>query len=336
MEMGGKALALLSGGLDSILAVKMMVDQEIEVVALNFTGPFYNFTPKTENQRHHAAKVAEGFGISIRIIPKDMAFIRMLENPKHGYGRGMNPCMDCRIYMLRKAKELMPSLGASFVVTGEVLGQRPMSQLRHQIAITERESGLEGLILRPLSAQHFPPTVPERAGIVDRNKLLDVAGRSRQVQMDLARELGITDYRAPAGGCLLTDPSFASRLKDLFAYVPDYTFTDIELLKIGRHFRVHPGLRIILGRKREENEVIVRLAPPGATLFEPEDFRGPTAIVREGNDEGDETVGAIIARYCQDEHDSYLIKKQVVGGGESLFTVREKFPAEELDAFRVG
>jgi tRNA U34 2-thiouridine synthase MnmA/TrmU len=334
--MGGKALALLSGGLDSILAVKMMIDQGIEIIALNITGPFYNFTPKTEDHRHQAVKIAEKFGISIRVIPKDMAFMRMLENPKHGYGRNMNPCMDCRIYMLRKAKELMPSLGASFVVTGEVLGQRPMSQLRHQIVITERESGLEGLILRPLSAHHFPSTIPEREGIVDRDKLLDVVGRSRRVQIDLAKKLGITDYPAPAGGCLLTDPTFASRLKDLFAYIPDYDFSDIELLKIGRHFRIHPRLRIILGRNREENEAIAQLATTGATLFEPENFRGPTAIVRKGDDAEDETVGSIIAKYCQDEQESFVVRKRVAGGEESFFTIRKKFPAEELSAFRIG
>ena len=336
MEMGKKALALLSGGLDSILVVKMMIDQGIEVVAINFTGPFYNFTPKNEGHRHQAVKIAEQFGIAIHTIPKDMDFMRMLEKPKHGYGSAMNPCMDCRIYMLRRAKELMPSLGASFIVTGEVLGQRPMSQLRHQIKITERESGLEGLILRPLSAKHFPPTLPELAGIVDRQKLLNISGRSRRVQMDLAREMGITDYPAPAGGCLLTDSSFAARLKDLFSHVPDYNLTDVELLRTGRHFRFHSRLRIIMGRNQAENQSIIRLAPPGSALFLPQNFRGPTAFVREGNDEADETVGAVMARYCQDEHDAYLIKKSVVGGEESLFTVNEKFPAEKLDTFRVG
>lgn len=336
MEMGKKALSLLSGGLDSTLAVRMMLDQGIDITAVNFISPFCNCTPKSAGCRHQASKVAEEFGIPIRVIPKGMDYMRLVENPPHGYGRGMNPCVDCRIYMLRKVKEMMPILGASFVVTGEVLGQRPMSQRRRQIALIERESGLEGLILRPLSAQHFPPTVPELAGIVDREKLLAVSGRSRRLQIDLARDMGITDYPCPAGGCMLTDPAFALRLKDLFAHVPDYSLADLHLLRIGRHFRIHPRLRIILGRNQEENEKIALLAPPGATLFLPEDFRGPTAIVREGNDAADETVGAIIARYCQDEHDAYLIKKQVLGGEESFFTVREKFPAEKLAAFRVG
>ena len=336
MKMGGKAVALLSGGLDSTLAVRMMLDQGIDIIAVNFISPFCNCTLKIAGCRHQAVKVAEEFGIPIHVIPKGMDYMRMVENPPHGYGRGMNPCMDCRIYMLRKVKDMMPILEASFVVTGEVLGQRPMSQRRQQIALIEKESGLEGLILRPLSAQNFPPTVPELAGIVDRQKLMAVSGRSRRIQIDLARDMGITNYPCPAAGCMLTDPAFTLRLKDLFAHVTDYSLADLYLLRIGRHFRIHPRLWIILGRNQEENEKIALLAPPGATLFLPEDFRGPTAIVREGDDAADETVGAIIARYCQDEHDAYLIKKQVLGGEESLFTVREKFPAEKLAAFRVG
>ena len=280
--------------------------------------------------------MAEEFGIPIRVIPKGMDYMRMVENPPHGYGREMNPCVDCRIYMLRKVKDMMPMMEASFVVTGEVLGQRPMSQRRQQIALIERESGLEGLILRPLSAQNFPPTIPELAGIVDREKLLNISGRSRRVQIDLAKELGIADYPCPAGGCMLTDPVIAARLKDLFAHVPDYNFQDLQFLKLGRHFRIHPRLRIILGRNQEENDKIALLAAPGSTLFLPEDFRGPTAILRERDDDADLTVGKIIARYSQDEKSSYLIKKQVRGGEESFFPVTEKYPAEQLYALRLG
>jgi tRNA-uridine 2-sulfurtransferase len=337
MEMNRKALALLSGGLDSTLAVKMMLDQGLEIIAINFISPFCTCTPKKAGCRHQAGKIAEEFGIPIRVIHKGMDYMRIVENPPHGYGRGMNPCIDCRIYILRKAKEMMPSLGASFVVTGEVLGQRPMSQRRQQIALIEKESGLAGLILRPLSAHNFPPTIPEIEGIVDRDKLLAVSGRSRKVQIEMARDLDIRDYPCPAGGCMLTDPVIASRLRDLFAHVPDYTVNDLQLLKFGRHFRINPRLRIILGRNEEENEKIAMMAPPGSTLFLPEDFRGPTAILRENDDDAaDTTIGAVVARYSQDEKDSYLIRKRVLGGEDSFFPVSNKFPAEKLDAFRVG
>jgi len=169
--------------------------------------------------------------------------------------------------MLRKAGELMSSLGASFVVTGEVLGQRPMSQHRKAIEIIESESGLDGLILRPLSAGLFPPSLPEREGIVDRKKLLSISGRSRKTQINLAENLEIKDYPCPAGGCLLTDPVIASRLRDLFTCMPDFDMPDIHLLKIGRHFRIHPALKIILGRNEAENSRLIGLTKPGFTLF---------------------------------------------------------------------
>ena len=345
MPINNNALALLSGGLDSTLAVKMMVDQGIAVTALNFTSPFCNCTSHKAGCQHQASKVASEFGIPIRVIAKGMDYMRLVENPPHGHGRGMNPCIDCRIYMLRKAKEMMPELGASFVITGEVIGQRPMSQRRQQIELIEKESGLAGLILRPLSAQHFPPTRPEQEGVVDREKLLAVSGRSRKVQIALARDLGVKDYPCPAGGCMLTDPIMAVRLRDLFAHVPDYGFNDLQFLKIGRHFRLENDLKIILGRNHEENEKIALLAwghlsnkgVPAATIFLPEDFRGPTAYVPESSHDDDDTVvGAILARYCQEEHDTYLIKKKVCGGEETFFSVHEKFSAERLEAFRMG
>ncbi len=336
MEMGKKALALLSGGLDSTLAVRMMLDQGLEVAAINFTSPFCNCTPKKAGCMRQANRVAEEFGIPIRVVPKGMDYMRMVERPPHGYGRGMNPCIDCRIHMLRKTKEMMPEMGASFVVTGEVLGQRPMSQRRQQIALIERESGLEGLILRPLSAQHFDPTAPELSGVVDRQKLLAISGRSRRMQIDLAKDMGIKDYPCPAGGCMLTDPVIADRLRDLFAHVPDYTINDLQLLKVGRHFRIHHRLKIIVGRNQEENDRLAMLALPGSTIFIPEDFRGPTAFVREGDDIAEETVGAVIVRYSHDEKASYLVKKQIVGGDGSFFPIGEKFTSEKLDAFRVG
>jgi len=240
--MSGKhnAIVLLSGGLDSTLAVRMMIDQGIDMTAVHFTSVFCNCTPKKAGCKMQARKVAEELNVPIQVIHKGMDYIKMVERPPHGHGSGMNPCVDCRIYMLRKVKEMMSELGAAFVITGEVLGQRPMSQQRHTINLIERESGLTDLILRPLSALHFEPTRPEREGIVNREKLLDMSGRTRKPQFALAEHLGDRDYPCPAGGCLLTDKVIAARLRDLFAHQPDYTHTDLVLLTMGRHLRLQP------------------------------------------------------------------------------------------------
>ncbi len=267
-----KAIALLSGGLDSSLAVNMMLEQKIEVLAVHFTSPFCNCTPRRAGCRNQAQKIAAEFGIPIQVLHKGLDYVKMVQNPPHGYGRAMNPCIDCRIYMLRKTRELMPLANASFIVTGEVLGQRPMSQHRKALQLIEKESELEGLILRPLSAHHFPPTVAEIKGFVDRQKLLSISGRSRRCQIDLAKKAGIQDYPCPAGGCLLTDRVVSSRLLDLFSHVQDYDIQDLHLLKIGRHFRLNPGLKIVLGRNQEENEKIEGFAKAGSVFSYPKDF----------------------------------------------------------------
>jgi len=335
MEMERKAIALLSGGLDSTLAVKLILEQGIEVEAVNFVSPFCNCTPKKAGCEHQAKRVAEELGIPIRVLPKGMDYIKIVENPPHGYGRAMNPCIDCRIYMLKKVKELMPKLKASFVITGEVLGQRPMSQRRNQIALIEKESGLSGLIVRPLSAHHFPPSLPEEQGIVDRGKLLNLAGRSRKVQLQLAKEKGIKDFPCPAGGCLLTDAAIARRLRDLFQHIPDYTFQDLHLLKIGRHFRLNPHFKVILGRNQRENEKLFTLAGDTYILYQPTDFRGPAAVVRTTDNPDDKTIGEIIARYSQDNRESYRLRKRVKDE-ESVFIVYKKYPPDALEKFRLG
>jgi len=335
--MNRKAIALLSGGLDSTLAVRLMIDQGINVTAVHFTSVFCNCTPKKAGCRLQAKKIAEELDVAIHVIHKGMDYIRMVERPPHGYGSGMNPCIDCRIYMLRKVKELLPQMEASFVITGEVLGQRPMSQHRNTLRLIERESQLEGLILRPLSAQHFSPTIAEQEGIVDRQRLLDISGRSRKVQINLARQFGITDYPCPAGGCLLTDKEIAARLRDLFDYVQDYDMADLQLLKIGRHFRLNPLLKVIVGRNREDNEKIRMFAKPGSIIFMPSGFRGPTAIIRGTTDkDSDMVIGRIIARYSQDKPPRYTIQRQIINGEEGGFFVTERFTVEYLDNFLIG
>jgi len=335
--MNKKAIALLSGGLDSSLAVKLMIDQGIEVVAINFTSPFCNCTPKSAGCKHQARLIAEQLGVEIHMLPKGMDYLAMVKNPPHGHGRGSNPCIDCRIYMLRKVKEQMASIGASFVITGEVLGQRPMSQHKKAIQIIEKESGLEGLILRPLSAGLFPPTVPEQKGVVDRKELLSLSGRTRRPQIDLADKLGIKDYPCPAGGCLLTDPIIAARLRDLFNFMPDFDMSDIHLLKIGRHFRLSPDLKIVLGRDRAENERIKIHMKQGAVFIEPVNFRGPSVIAsRFPGEEKERMIGEMIVHYSKDMFDEYILSIQTVYEEISTFSVQGKADSEAFLSFQIG
>jgi hypothetical protein len=337
MNLNKKAVALLSGGLDSTLAVKLMIDQGIDVTAVHFTSVFCNCSPKKAGCKMHARKVAEEFAVPILVIHKGMDYIKMVENPPHGHGSAMNACIDCRIYMLRKVKEMMPELGASFVITGEVLGQRPMSQQRHTIRLIEKESGLQDLILRPLSAQHFEPTLPEREGIVDRDKLLNISGRGRKPQFELAENLGVTDYPCPAGGCLLTDKVIAARLRDLFDHAVDYNQTDLVSLTLGRHYRLYPDLKIILGRNQEENERLTSLAKDGQSIFEPENFRGPTILaVGHLNSEREAAIGEIIVAHSQDKKPLYRIKKTFLSDGKISLFETQRQPRAKWDKYRLG
>jgi len=223
-----KAIALLSGGLDSTLAARVVIDQGIELEALNFMTVFCNCTNKGETCLA-SQKAVDALGIPLKVFNVSEEYLNVVKGPKHGYGRNMNPCIDCRIFMLKRAKAYMEGSGASFLVTGEVLGQRPMSQRRDAMRLIEKEGGLDGLILRPLSAKFLPPTIPEKEGWVDREKLLAIQGRSRKPQIRLAEAFGIRDYPCPAGGCLLTDPQFAKRMKDLIVHNPDFTLNDVHL-----------------------------------------------------------------------------------------------------------
>jgi tRNA-specific 2-thiouridylase len=336
-RMRGSAVVLLSGGLDSTLAVKMMVDQGIELTAVHFTSPFCNCSPRKEGCRNQARKVADDFGVPLKVVVKGMDYLQVVEKAPHGYGRGMNPCIDCRIYMLRKVANMLEELGATFVVTGEVLGQRPMSQHRQAIQTIDRESGLAGRILRPLSAHLFPPTLAEEKGIVDRSRLLAISGRSRKPQIELAERLDVRDYPCPAGGCLLTDPDVASRLRDLFAHVPGYIHRDIVLLTLGRHFRLSSALRVIMGRSQQENERILSLTIPGDTIFTPENFRGPTLLAAgELDPVSEQLIGEMIPAYCQDDQESYLIRKEIIGNASSLLTGVRNNPKQTFALFRIG
>ena len=298
--MNKKAISLISGGLDSAVATKLIIDQGIEVVGLHFTSIFAS---KRDKQRgHRALETARELGIEIISKDKGEDYIEIVKNPRYGYGKNMNPCIDCRIYMLSLTRNMMPELGASFVVTGEVLGQRPMSQRRNTIGLIEKRSELKGLIVRPLSAKLFPPSLPEQEGILDREKLLGHAGRGRHVQYELVERYGLKEFDLPGGGCLLTDPIFSIKLKDLMATDPVYTTKDIELLAVGRHFRVSPSAKLIVARNERENEKLGSIAGESYIRLDPVGFRGPRGILKVATpDEGTFLTSArILARYGKD------------------------------------
>lgn len=297
-----KALVLLSGGLDSTLTLKIMKKQGIDVEAINFLTPFCLCNRKN-GCGCLSRKVADRFGVRLKIFNMTTEYFDILKNPKYGYGKNMNPCIDCRILMHKKAKKYMKEIGASFIITGEVLGQRPMSQHRSALKIIEKENGLEGLILRPLSAGLLPMTIPEKEGWINRDSLLKISGRSRKVQKELTEQYNIGDYPCPAGGCLLTDLGFSRRMKDLIEY-SDITLNDIELLKIGRHFRLTSVAKLIVGRNEEENGKLLRLIGQGDIFFVPVEVKGPIAIGRGNFNQGAiQKSSAIIARYCDVEMD---------------------------------
>lgn len=274
-----KAVALLSGGLDSTLAVKMMLDMGISVEALNFTSPFCTCTGKNSGCKSEAVRVAQEFDIPIKVVHKGLDYLQIVRNPSHGYGKGVNPCVDCRIYLLRKAKEYMLESGADFIITGEVLGQRPMSQRRDTLRLIERESGLDGLLLRPLSARHFEPTIPEKYGWVDRDRLLAIKGRSRKELFNLAEELDVTNYPCPAGGCLLTELSFVPKVKDVFEHSGDLNLRDFRLLKIGRHFRIGDRSKVIIGRNEADNNLLEASRQPDEAAITWLDGNTPVGVV---------------------------------------------------------
>jgi tRNA U34 2-thiouridine synthase MnmA/TrmU len=273
-----KAVGLLSGGLDSTLAVKLMIDQGVEVHVLNFVTPFCTCTRK--GCKHEASRVAELFNIPVKIISAGKAYIEKIKNPKYGYGSNMNPCIDCRIFMFQKAKKYMGEIGACFIVTGEVLGQRPMSQHKKALKLIEKESGLENLVVRPLSAKLFSPTIPEEKQWIDREKLLSIQGRRRIPQMELADKIGVKNYPCPAGGCRLTDPGFAKRLREAFEHDED-TINNINLLRYGRHFRLESGAKVIVGRNEEENKILKGFQDENDIIMEVTGVGSPIVLLKK-------------------------------------------------------
>jgi len=291
-----KALALLSGGLDSTLAIRVIQEQGIEVIALNFVTVFCRCTSHG-SCKLEAVKVSEKFGIPIKVINTTERFLELVKKPKFGYGKNMNPCIDCRINIFRIAGEYMREIGADFIITGEVLGQRPMSQRMEAMNIIDKEANLTGLVLRPLCAKHMPPTIPEKTGLVDRERLLQIKGRSRKDQIQLADVFQIKDYPCSAGGCLLTDPEFAHRMRDLVDN-SDAGVNDVNLLKVGRHFRLDQTTKVIVGRNDEDNNRLEALTKEGDWLLSLADMMGPLTLVRgDVTEEKIKIAARITARY---------------------------------------
>lgn len=291
-----KALALLSGGLDSTLAIRVIQEQGVEVIALNFVTVFCRCTSQG-SCKLEAVKVSEKLGVPIKVINTTERFLELVKKPKFGYGKNMNPCIDCRINIFRVAGDYMREIGADFIITGEVLGQRPMSQRKEAMKIIDQEADLVGLVLRPLCAKHMEPTIPEKTGLVDRDKLLQIRGRSRKDQIQLADVFQIKDYPCSAGGCLLTDPEFANRMRDL-VNTGDANVNDVNLLKVGRHFRLDNNTKAIVGRNEEDNERINTLCREGDLLLTLVDMKGPFTLIRgELTEEKILTAARITARY---------------------------------------
>lgn len=292
-----KALALFSGGLDSILACKLMEEQGIEVEALHFVSPFFGHGKDRES---YPEEVWKQYNIKLSVIDISDEFIDVLRYPPHGYGRYFNPCVDCKILLLNWAKSELALRGASFLISGEVLGQRPMSQRRDTLRIVERDSSVTGILLRPLSALKLPPTRVEEEGLVDRTRLLSINGRSRKKQMAMARELGIHEYPSPAGGCILTDPILSKRIKNLFELIPVITGNACLLMQVGRHFALPGRSWSIVGRNEAENEVIEGLSQPGDLLLNIVGGPGPTCLLREADTSSDRSLAAsIVAGYSR-------------------------------------
>lgn len=294
---GRKALVMLSGGLDSSLAVKMMQQQGLEVEAITFSTPFCR-GDCGKGCASDPREVGERLGVRVKLAHLGREYLEMVKKPKHGYGSQMNPCVDCRIMMFNRAREYMDACKASFIVTGEVVGQRPSSQTMKALRIIEEETGLKGLILRPLSAKALPFTIPEHEGWVDRRMLKGLRGRSRKSQMELAKKYGLTGYPNPSGGCRLTDYFFARRLRDLLQHEPNATLDDADLLMVGRHFRLSPEAKLVVGRNKGENERLQALAKLSDIFIQVRGHLGPLGLLRGRAGEELVTLSArIVARY---------------------------------------
>ena len=308
-----KALCMLSGGLDSQLAICVLRDQGIEVEAVVFDSPFF--------ETGAAIRAAKALDVKLHIVDLSDEILELLKGPPHGFGKCMNPCIDCHARMMQRCHKMLPEIGASFIATGEVLSQRPMSQNRQSLGVVAKESGCGDIVLRPLSAKLLDPTKPELEGLVDRERLLDLSGRGRKPQFELAKKFGVVDYPSPAGGCRLTEPNFSKRLAELIKH-EGLDICDIELLRLGRHFRFDSGVKLIVGRNAKDNEQLEKIARKTDIILNVDDIPGPVALLPVVASDDDVTRAAeICARYCDSEADQYVNIRVVKPSGSEYIKV---------------
>ena len=338
-----KAIALYSGGLDSTLAILAIMKQGIEVKAVTFLNHFGCDISDKSSCSKDPFSAAEKFGFEVKLSHLSEKFINIVKNPKFGHGKNMNPCMDCRILMIREAREFMEMTGADFIITGEVIGQRPMSQRRDALDIIDRETGLRGHILRPLSAKLLKPTIPELKELVNRDLLYGFGGRTRKPQMALAAEFGLIDYPAPASGCLLTEPNYSYRLSELLSCERDPSLEDLNLLRLGRHFRLSESCKVIVGRDERENNAIEAALGARGFFLRVESHASPITVIRgEVDDRVIGTAAALCARYSDAKHLPEVTVKVWSGDKDWTLTVTpadkalvEHYKIERKDAGRV-
>jgi tRNA-uridine 2-sulfurtransferase len=322
-----KALCVFSGGLDSMLAAELIRAQGINVLALFFETPFFS--------SKKARKSAQSMGLPFKVIDITKRHLDVVKRPSHGYGGNMNPCIDCHALMFKIAGEMLEDESAYFVFTGEVLGQRPMSQNKKSLGLIASESGLEGLLLRPLSAKRLPVTLPEEKGWVKRERLMSFQGRSRKPQMELAQALNITGYPSPAGGCLLTEEVFSRRLKDLLSSESDPDLRAIELLKVGRHFRISPHAKLVVGRNQSENKEIHTLTGKKDLVLTSASVPGPTVLFSGDFSDSALKLAAAITVAYSDTDDSEIIPVRVVGNAEEKKLMMKVHKKGEFKRFMI-
>lgn len=329
------AIVLFSGGLDSILSCRLLMEQGVRVHAVKFVTPFFDYGLLTR-QESYKQQVRAKYGIEVHVRDVSDKYLVLLRNPPHGFGKNFNPCVDCKILLVSEARRLLEEFGASFIATGEVLGQRPMSQRQDTLRIIERDSGCEELLLRPLCAKLLKPTKPEMEGLIDRERLLAFSGRSRTPQMELAARFGIKEYPSPAGGCLLTDPILAARIRRFYEEQPHFTPADIRLLLVGRLFRLPHGGLLAMGRKEQENEHLEQLIGPEDWTIKAADRPGPTAVLRFSDHPADlRSAAGLVTRYSKKKPDGLAEMPVVAEKGDTTEKITAlPLPDEEFQPWR--